>query len=211
MNKEDIFILYIDDKIDIGISRFLNEKIAKQICNDFKKYINNCEIMEVEFLPEYTIKDILFHDSIGKSNIILIDSRLFLNSNQEKPIFGEQISTFIKILSPYKEIIIVTQNEIDTTSPALSKYKKVPGKNQQDYYIDEWTPKILDKVKNVLMYRSSISGLKDKEYEFSVILEQIENSLSNHDDFNHLKPSDIDNLIEMFQKLESKIDNFIKE
>ena len=71
---ENINILYIDDKIDPHITKYLDSSIEITDVNIFTN--------EYEFnIESDTYKTILENEEIKKADIILIDSRLFENAH----------------------------------------------------------------------------------------------------------------------------------
>ena len=85
---ELINMLYVDDKIDLYVSKYLNS-----YSSDMVKY----KYSELKFENKYSYEDLLKNDEIQKADILFLDSMLFENGNvQDNKISGEELGLIIK-------------------------------------------------------------------------------------------------------------------
>lgn len=85
---ELITMLYVDDKIDLFVSKYLNE-----YSNNKARY----EYLELKFENNYSYEDLLNSEEIQKSDILFLDSMLFENSTVlDNKISGEELGLIIK-------------------------------------------------------------------------------------------------------------------
>ena len=120
---ESITMLYVDDKIDLYVSKYLNS-----YSNDETKY----EYLELKFESKYSYKDLLESDKIQKADILFLDSMLFENGSvRDNKISGEELGLIIKKIFPFKEIIVITQYQDKMKYSTLKKY------NSNTYHCDE--------------------------------------------------------------------------
>lgn len=97
---ELITMLYVDDKIDLYVSKYLNS-----YSNDRADY----KYSELKFENKYSYEDLLENNEIQKADILFLDSMLFENGNvQDNKISGEELGLIIKKIFPFKEIIVIT-------------------------------------------------------------------------------------------------------
>ena len=85
---ELITMLYVDDKIDLYVSKYLN-----LYSNDKAEY----KYSELKFENKYSYEDLLKNDEIQKADILFLDSMLFENGNvKNNKISGEELSLLKK-------------------------------------------------------------------------------------------------------------------
>lgn len=201
MNK--VMITYIDDAIDNYISRYLGE---------LYQYPNSeveVEIEEFPFLPDQDL-DILFEkDIIRKANVILIDSRLFKNSNVRKKMKGEQVLLLLKKINPFIKTIIISQNEDDLDIGIIKKFKSSESKKSShdkamEYYQQHLGTKLNEAIKSVLKYRTIRENTPQNE-DTKIIIEQIDNLMEGDLAYSDIKQQDIDNLILTIKRWEENI------
>lgn len=91
---EKIKLIYVDDKIDLYVSRYL---------------LNNSDILnydyeEITYSNEFTYENFLEKENFQKSDIIILDSMLFENNNSKNnKITGEELGVIIKKFSHLKK------------------------------------------------------------------------------------------------------------
>ena len=91
---EKIKLIYVDDKIDLYVSRYL---------------LNNSDILnydyeEITYRNEFTYENFLEKENFQKSDIIILDSMLFENNNSKNnKITGEELGVIIKKFSNLKK------------------------------------------------------------------------------------------------------------
>ena len=192
---ENINILYIDDKIDPHITKYLDSTIE---INDVNIFTN-----EYEFnIESDTYKTILENEEIKKADIILIDSRLFENSHTgASKISGEEIKIILTKFFPFKNIIVISQNGTNKSLGILGKYKYSKSITPKEYYDNEWKDIIEKSIQEILIIRNINSQLKNNENIETIVKEKIENSIAGISQYEELSKDDIDNCIKTFLEI----------
>lgn len=192
---ENINILYIDDKIDPHITKYLDSTIE---INDVNIFTN-----EYEFnIESDTYKTILENEEIKKADIILIDSRLFENSHTgASKISGEEIKIILTKFFPFKNIIVISQNGTNKSLGILGKYKYSKSITPKEYYDNEWKNIIEKSIQEILIIRNINSQLKNNENIETIVKEKIENSIAGISQYEELSKDDIDNCIKTFLEI----------
>lgn len=192
---ENINILYIDDKIDPHITKYLDLSIEITDVNIFtNEYTFNIE--------SDTYKTILENEEIKKADIILIDSRLFENAHTgSSKISGEEIKIIITKFFPFKNIIVISQNGTNKNLGILGKYKPSKDLSQKDYYDKEWKDVIEKSIHEILIIRNINSQLKDNGNIETIVKEKIENSIEGICQYEELSKKDIDECIKTFLEI----------
>lgn len=191
-------ILYIDDNPDPSLSKFLDN------------YTNNvCEFeySDIIFNPMKGYDSLISDSAVRSANIIFIDSRLFEQRNAVKGKFtGEEFKIILKKYFPFIEVIVVTQNEIDVDYETISKYNPKSNRAPDEYYREK-LPKLLDQAtRNVFEFRKIASEMEKNTRWEKVMIEKITNSIKGQGTFDELTKKDIDEVIELFQELQEKMD-----
>lgn len=197
MNK--IKIVYVDDKLDSNISRYLASVYQHK---DFEK-----EYEEICFKSAEGYDSLICNKLIKEANIILIDSKLFENDRVDTGKFsGEEFKMILKKVFPFIEVIVITQNELEDVYGTIAKYRGGFKETAQQYY-SENLKKVLDSaIQNVFIYRNIANKLRSNEGIDKVLIEKIMNSLEGLATYDELTTSDIDNIIETFRELQRDID-----
>lgn len=192
---ENINILYIDDKIDPHITKYLDSTIE---INDVNIFTN-----EYEFnIESDTYKTILENEEIKKADIILIDSRLFENSHTgASKISGEEIKIILTKFFPFKNIVVISQNGTNKSLGILGKYKYSKSITPKEYYDNEWKDIIEKSIQEILIIRNINSQLKNNENIETIVKEKIENSIAGISQYEELSKDDIDNCIKTFLEI----------
>ena len=87
-------MLYVDDKIDLYVSKYLNS-----YSNDKAEY----KYSELKFENKYSYEDLLENNEIQKADILFLDSMLFENGNvQDNKISGEELGVLRIIIYKIK-------------------------------------------------------------------------------------------------------------
>lgn len=98
---EIINLVYIDDNPDTTLDKYLDSEYKNP---DF--IINYSDII---FNPQDGYEILLKNNTVQSANVILIDSKLFENSNANIGKFsGEEFKIVLKKYFPFIEVIIVT-------------------------------------------------------------------------------------------------------
>ena len=164
---ENINVLYIDDKIDPHITKYLDSSIEITDVNIFTN--------EYEFnIESDTYKTILENEEIKKADIILIDSRLFENAHTgASKISGEEMKIIITKFFPFKNIIVISQNGPNASLGILGKYKHSKDLSLKEYYDSEWQNIIEKSIQEILIIRKINSQLNDNENIETIVKEKL--------------------------------------
>lgn len=191
---ETVNILYVDDNTDSHISEYLSEEYEY---NDVQK---NYE--ERPFTSEDSYETLLTDEKIRLADLIIIDSVLFENANfVNEKLAGEEFEIILKKIFPFKEMIVVTQNDVDDDLSILRKYDSSSKLDKKGFFENEWKPYLDDAIHRILLYRKVLKRIEEKKYVETYFLEEIQKSLAGEDSYEKLTVEDIDKLIESFEGL----------
>jgi hypothetical protein len=196
---DDIRIVYVDDDLDLNISRYLK--------NQYKIENFNIEYNEVAFDTSKDYDYLISNPLISFSNIIIIDSKLFENNKAILGKFsGEEFKVILRKVFPFIEVIVVTQNEIEDDCGIIPKYRTGTKETSQQYY-DRCLKLMIDNAaKNVCIYRRLADKLKANEVIDKVLSEKILSSLDGLSQYDELTTEDIDNIIGAFKEIQVSLD-----
>lgn len=190
----EINIIYIDDKPDPSLSRYLDADFSNP---QFSKVYN-----EILFNPADGYESLIKNSLVQTANIIIIDSMLFENSNIVSGKFsGEEFKIILKKYYPFIEVIVITQNEPETSMGTISKYNKSQDESSSEYYGRILPGLIHDAYSNIEKYHSIADKLSENSALDRYLVEKVMSSLNGTSIYDELTKSDIDNLIVAFQKI----------
>ncbi|MXN88469.1 hypothetical protein [Pasteurella canis] len=191
---EQMNILYIDDKIDLYISRYLSS-----YSNDKSNYTYS----ELRFKSEYSYESLLKSEAVQKADILFLDSMLFENRNVgNNKISGEELGFIIKKVFPFKEVIVITQYQEKIEYSVLKKYNsKTYPCSPDSFFKDNWEKEIIKKTENIILNRKIFEAISSKKYIEKYLFESIENSINGLSSYDILTKSDIDNIIYTFENM----------
>lgn len=201
-----VSLLYIDDEIDNLLTTYL-----ESICDITQEYMGiriNFEYEEYEFQTDLRYENLLNSQSLRFANIVIIDSRLFKNNNSNYHYKGEEIELLIRQIFPFKEVIIVTQNTMDSKYDIVKKYDSKSENDEEkafEYYKKYLLPIILTKSRAIVSCRTSAEEFKGNSTWDDFVKEKMINSLNSVPYYEELTKRDIDQLIESFQQLEKQL------
>lgn len=195
---EILKILYIDDNPEPSLSKYLD------------RYMNSsCDIesSDIKFNPDEGYESLINNTEVKSANIIFIDSKLFENRTAIAGKFtGEEFKIILKKYFPFIEVIVITQNDIAPDYETISKYDSKCGKTPEEYY-GEKLSQILDQcIKNIFEVRKIASEMQKNTSWEKVMVEKIVNSVNGQGKFDELTKNDIDDVIKMFQELQTKVE-----
>ncbi len=195
---ENIKLLYIDDNADAYISQYLYEEYG---CEGVK-----IEYLQRPFEAEDTYETLLSDNDVHIADIIIIDSMLFQNANlSNQKLTGEEFEIILRKVFPFKEVIVVTQNDIDEDYRVIKKFDTSLGGNSKDFFEREWKP-ILDKaVERVKLCRKLLKRIEEKNYVEKYFFEEIQQSLQGESGYDKLTVADVDRLIAAFEGVKKEI------
>ena len=195
---ENIKLLYIDDNTDAYISEYLYEEYT---CENVK-----IEYLQRPFMAEDTYESLLADNEIHMADIIIIDSILFENANlSNQKLTGEEFEIILRKVFPFKEVIVVTQNDIDEEYGVIKKFDTSAGDDSKVFFEREWKP-ILDKaVEKVKLCRKLLKRIEEKNYVEKYFFEEIQQSLQGESGYDKLTVADVDRLIAAFEGVKRDI------
>lgn len=196
---ETIKILYIDDNTDAYISQYLYE--------DYMCDGTNIEYFQRVFKAEDTYESLLSDKDVHYADIIIIDSMLFENANlSNQKLAGEEFEIILRKVFPFKEVIVVTQNDIDEECRVIKKFDTSSGDSSKSFFEKEWKP-VLDKaVERVKLYRKLLKRIEEKNYVEKYFFEEIQQSLQGESGYDKLTVADVDRLIAAFEGVKREYD-----
>jgi len=194
---EELHIVYIDDRPESGLERYLDEEYSKT------EYVTM--YAEIIFAPELGYESLIRDPIVQTANIIFIDSKLFENGNISVGKFsGEEFKIILKKFYPFIEVIVITQNEPDAEMGTIHKYSSFSGNSASEYYAAN-LPQHIDKaIENLKIYRKIAEKLQENSNWEKALKEKIINSLNGVGTYDELTKSDVDNLIRTFKDLQEK-------
>ena len=189
-------LIYVDDKIDLYVSRYLLKNSD----------ILNYDYEEITYNNKFTYENFLENEIVQKSDIIILDSMLFENNNSNNnKITGEELGVIIKKIFPFKEILIITQNQDKSEYCDLNKFNsKSYDYNSDSYFEKRWLPSLEKAIAKISLNQKIMKNIKMKDYMDTVLYEKINNSICGISIYDELKESDINNLIKAFQEMRDK-------
>ena len=195
---ENINILYIDDDFQPQLSQYLDNKYSQKE--------NGFTYDELEFTADTTLAELLNNSKISNANIVLLDSRLFQNTNVgEEKFSGEEVKTILQKYLPFVEILIITQNDSVDGYDFIKKFKSSRTQtNHCEYYDRELNDKIENAIKKINAYRLVFSKIASSGRFDEPIINKLKDSIEGILEYDELRKSDIDDLIKAFKELESK-------
>jgi len=191
---ELITMLYVDDKIDLYVSKYLSS-----YSNDKAEY----KYSELKFENKYSYEDLLENNEIQKADILFLDSMLFENGNvQDSKISGEELGLIIKKFFPFKEIIVITQYQDKMEYSTLKKYNSNTYLcDVNSFFQDNWNKEIVNATQNIILNRNILKNISLKNYVEKFLFEKMENSINGVSNYDNLTKMDIDNLIKAFEEV----------
>jgi len=197
---EKINMLYIDDNADAYISQYLYEEYECQGVD--------VEYMQRSFDPEDTYESLLTDRDVHTADIIIIDSVLFENANlSNQKLTGEEFEIILRRVFPFKEVIVVTQNDIDEEYKVIKKYDTSSGVSSKVFFEKEWKTVLDESIGRVIICRKLLKRIEEKNYVEKYFFEEIQQSLQGTSGYDKLTVADIDRLIAAFEGVKKEYDN----
>lgn len=188
--------MYIDDERDEAISAYLEDGYR----ND--KY--DVRYQEVEFDVQKGYEGLLDSPEVAAANVILIDSKLFENNNDEcKGKFsGEEFRMILRKIFPFIEVVVISQNGENRDYEIIPKYRSGSSETSDKYYERVLKEKIDASIERVITFRNISKKLENNKEIEKFLVEKTMDSLNGINNYDGLTKDDIDNLIDAFKSLE---------
>ncbi|ARO57744.1 hypothetical protein [Bacillus cereus] len=208
--KKKINICYIDDRLDNMLSRYLDEYCrGKNNSGSFKYHL---EFSEYTFESTDNYKTLLSNDSINRSNIIIVDSRLFENESSNLSKFtGEQFKIILRQVLPFIKTIVISQNASNSDSLTIRKFQATGLENNietsQKYYEEKLAEMLKINILETIEEFDVLSQLElDNEVD-SVLIGTIQSTIAGIQDTALFEKEDLDNLVKLFNEVKIKYGN----
>lgn len=193
--KEKLNLVYIDDDREEAVSRYLAEEYQNELCD--------IEYLEEDFIPESGYEGLLEKETVKTANIIIIDSKLFENDSVKcnGKFSGEEFRMVLRRVFPYIEVLVISQNGENEEYDIIPKYRSGNASTAEEHYAHVLKDKVDEAIRRVIIFRNISKKLeKNKEID-KVLVEKTVGSLKGIEVYESLKKSDIDKLIETFEKI----------
>lgn len=187
---DKVELLYIDDYLETQLSEYL-----ELIKNDLEITIYK----QKEFKPVMTYEDLLNDNFVKDANIILIDSKLFQDRQVESMKFtGEEFEIILKKVYPYTEIILISQNTMDSPFKCVPKFN--PGRSREsfkDHYDKHLKERIKNAISNIRKYRLIVHKLNSNKSVSKILTDKIIRLLDGDTSYSELDKQGIESLIDL--------------
>lgn len=186
----------VASKAFYGFNPYEKENYGNMVAEDIGNSYGRCnQIADVSIEIEKKIKELSEKELQDEKVIIDILRKCFKDKED-----------ILKKYFPFIEVIVITQNEIAPDYETISKYDPKCGKTPVEYY-DEKLPPILDQcIRNIFEVRKITSELQKNTSWEKVMVEKIVNSVNGQGKFDEFTKNDIDDVIKMFQELQTKVE-----
>ena len=196
---EQIKILYIDDKPDTDLDRYLDKY--------YKNENYSIEYDLIQFNPNDGYESLLQDTRVQTANVILIDSWLFQNKTAVSGKFtGEEFKMVLQKFYQYIEVIIITQNEKDSDIDMIEKYDlSNKSKTAQEYYADEIPQYINKAIDHIHQLRIIALKISQNDSWEKLLKEKVLDTLNGTNKYDSLTKDDIDELVSAFKLIQEEI------
>ena len=196
--KDTIALLYIDDRPETSLSKYLDQEYSHE------KYAT--QYADVLFKPQDGYESLLKNSKVKAADVIFIDSRLFENRTAvQRKFTGEEFKFVLKKISPYKEVIVITQNGVDGEIDMVAKYDSSSGETSTEYYNEHLKDKIDKAITNIEQYWLLLERMNENDSWDTVLKDKVIATLNGNDAYDELTKTDIDTLVVAFKQIQEKI------
>ncbi|WP_029875982.1 hypothetical protein [Streptococcus equinus] len=195
MNR-DIKLIYIDDKIDLYLDEYLDKLDCEKNLFRFKDFNFNSN--------KDNYRSLIESKEVKESDIIVIDSKLFENANvaSDSKFTGEEFRLISKTSNPFREVIVISQNDNLNHFGVLKKFDTKKGHSSSEdaekFYDAELLPILKSTIKLIEVTRNSIQEMiENKEsYKDSLIVEKAHALIDKIPSYKDLTDDKINELID---------------
>lgn len=198
--KDTIVLLYIDDRPETSLSKYLDEEYSHE------KYAT--QYADIWFKPQDGYESLLTNPKVKSADVIFVDSRLFENRTAVQGKFtGEEFKFVLKKISPYKEVIVITQNGTDGEIDMIAKYDTNSEITSTEYYSIQLKDKIDAAIANIEQYWLLYERMNDNNNWDAVLKDKVIATLTGNDAYDELTKTDIDTLVLAFKEIREKLND----
>lgn len=193
-----INLLYIDDNIDLLISRYLAEFTFENV---------ELKYSEIRFTNTEDYEKLLEQKKVQVADIIIIDSKLFEEANAIQRFTGEEFKMIYTTVYPYSKVIVLSQNDDLERFGTIKKYSSANNRGSswegaEEFYDKSLKEKLEECVEEILQKREILKRLKSNigNYEPSLIVSKINEMMEGTVTYKNLTDDKIDELITLVEK-----------
>lgn len=198
--KDVIVLLYIDDRPETSLSKYLDEEYAHE------KYTT--QYVDICFKPQDGYESLLTNSKVKSADVIFVDSRLFENRTAVQGKFtGEEFKFVLKKIFPYKEVIVITQNGTDGEIDMIAKYDINSEIPSAEYYSEQLKDKIDTAIANIEQYWLLYERMNENHNWDAVLKDKVIATLTGTDAYDELTKTDIDTLVLAFKEIREKLND----
>ena len=198
--KDTIVLLYIDDRPETSLSKYWDEEYSHE------KYTT--QYADIWFKPQDGYESLLTNPKVKSADVIFVDSRLFENRTAIQGKFtGEEFKFVLKKISPYKEVIVITQNGTDGEIDMIAKYDTNSEITSTEYYSVQLKDKIDAAIANIEQYWLLYEKMNENNNWDAVLKDKVIATLTGNDAYDELTKSDIDTLVLAFKEIREKFND----
>lgn len=197
-------IVYIDDQIDYGLSKYFDRKTYATSIPD----ADFC-YKEVKYNPVDGYLSLIQNNDVQEANIIFVDSKLFSDNDAiDQKISGEEFKVILRKFYPYIEVIVITQNGADEELGTIAKFNASINSemSMQEYYESSISQYISAAVSSIKQFRKLAEVLGRSHSWEKAMKEKVQAALDGISQYDSLTADDITNLIAIFKEIQEKID-----
>ena len=196
--KDTIELLYIDDRPETSLSKYLDQEYSHG------KYLT--QYADILFKPQDGYESLLKNSKVKSADVIFVDSRLFENRTASQGKFtGEEFKFVLKKLSPYKEVIVITQNGVDGEIDMVAKYDSSSDVTATEYYNEQLKSRIDTAITNIEQYWLLYDRMNENNSWDTVLKDKVIATLNGNDAYDELTKTDIDTIVLAFKEIQEKL------
>lgn len=199
-----IKICYVDDRLDLDLSEYLDEFSEKY--NSTPENTFKIETYEVEFdISSDNYKTLLLNKDVNEANILIIDSNLF-NDHEvgEQKLTGEKFKFILNYALPYIKTIVITQNDFPENELTLKKFRsQEKSKSAFEHYDGDLKEKLMELITRIIEDRKIYKQIMEDTGIDSQLTSSIDAAISGIVVEKSFEKEDIDRLIEIFEEVKS--------
>lgn len=192
-----IEILYIDDTADIDMQRFLKGLPGK---TNNQYHAASYKFKETDKL----LTMLLENEKVIQADLIIVDSRLFNDAMADSANqTGELFKLLAKKLYPYKEIIVITRNQlVEEDTLTLRKYEENFEENAVDWYMKTLFPKMELARKSIIENIRIVDNESLADEDSVVLIDEIRKSIKTGSAIDEpITKNELDGLIGIFEEV----------
>lgn len=198
--KDTIALLYIDDRPETSLARYLDQEYSHEK--------HTTQYSDLLFKPQDGYESLLNNAKVKSADVIFVDSRLFENRTAVQGKFtGEEFKFVLKKISPYKEVIVITQNGVDGEIDMIAKYDTNSDKTSTEYYNERLKSKIDASIANIDQYWLLYEKMNGNNNWDAVLKDKVIATLTGSDVYDELTKTDINTLVLAFKEIQEKLND----